>query len=161
MTLEGQIDLPDSAATEWLGAALAPLLLSRPGGMIHLEGELGAGKTTLSRALLRALGIQGAIKSPTYTLVEPYEPAGLRVLHLDLYRLADAEELYGLGVLDESPPAAWWLVEWPERGAGVLPPPDLRLSLAHAGYSRRLKWRLEPALAVDPDWSRFWSQYQH
>ena len=152
MTREGHLDLPDSAATERVGAALAPLLLSRPGGMIHLQGDLGAGKTTLSRALLRALGVHGAIRSPTYTLVEPYEPSGRRVLHLDLYRLADPEELYGLGVLDEAPPAAWWLVEWPERGGALLPPPDLLLQLGHAGASRRLDWRVSPALVADPAW---------
>ena len=153
MNLEGHLLLPDSAATERVGATLAPLLLSRPGGMIHLQGELGAGKTTLSRALLRALGVQGAIRSPTYTLVEPYESAGRRVLHLDLYRLADPEELYGLGVLDEAPPAAWWLVEWPERGGALLPPPDLRLQLGHAEASRRLDWWVTPALAADPAWA--------
>lgn len=129
--------LPDSAATEALGAELAPLLRSRPGGMIWLEGELGAGKTTLARALLRALGVQGAVRSPTYTLVEPYElDGGLRVLHLDLYRLAEPEELYGLGVLDEAPPAAWWLVEWPQRGQGVLPAADLHVRLRNEGEGR-------------------------
>lgn len=158
MNADGQRDLPDAEATEALGAALAPLLCSRPGGMIHLEGDLGAGKTTLSRALLRALGVVGAIRSPTYTLVEPYELPGLRVLHLDLYRLADPEELYGLGVLDDAPPAAWWLVEWPERGAGVLPAPDLRLRLSRVGGMRRADWSPAPGLANDPAWKRIQSQ---
>ena len=148
----GQILLADTAATERAGAALAPLLRERPGGMIHLEGELGAGKTTLSRALLRALGVQGAVKSPTYTLVEPYDVAGRRVLHLDLYRLADPEELYGLGVLDEAPPAAWWLVEWPQRGGALLPAADLALQLHHLDGARRLQWRTAPALATSPVW---------
>ncbi|MDP3858057.1 MAG: tRNA (adenosine(37)-N6)-threonylcarbamoyltransferase complex ATPase subunit type 1 TsaE [Stagnimonas sp.] len=160
MSIEGQLELPDSAATEALGAALAPLLRSRPGGMIHLEGELGAGKTTLSRALLRALGVQGAVKSPTYTLVEPYETDGPKVLHLDLYRLLEPEELYGLGVLDEAPPAAWWLVEWPERGAGVLPAADLRLRLSHAGAARRLDWSVAPSLTDDPGWLRVRSCFE-
>jgi tRNA threonylcarbamoyladenosine biosynthesis protein TsaE len=138
--------LPDSAATEALGAQLAPLLRQRPGGMIWLEGDLGAGKTTLARALLRALGVQGAVRSPTYTLVEPYElEGGLRILHLDLYRLAEPEELYGLGVFDDAPPAAWWLVEWPQRGQGVLPAPDLHLRLATDGEGRRAELELPAA----------------
>lgn len=138
--------LPDSAATEALGAQLAPLLRQRPGGMIWLEGDLGAGKTTLARALLRALGVQGAVRSPTYTLVEPYElEGGLRILHLDLYRLAEPEELYGLGVLDDAPPAAWWLVEWPQHGQGVLPAPDLHLRLRTDGEGRRAELELPAA----------------
>lgn len=138
--------LADSAATEALGAGLAPLLRRQPGGMIWLEGDLGAGKTTLARALLRALGVQGAVRSPTYTLVEPYDLAGgLRILHLDLYRLAEPEELYGLGVLDEAPPAAWWLVEWPQRGQGVLPAPDLHLRLYSDGEGRRAELQLPAA----------------
>ena len=147
---EGRILLADTAATERVGAALAPLLREHPGGMIHLEGELGAGKTTLSRALLRALGVQGAVKSPTYTLVEPYEVAGLRVLHLDLYRLADPEELYGLGVLDEAPPAAWWLVEWPQRGGALLPAADVALRLQHLDGARRLHWWMAAEFAASP-----------
>lgn len=139
--------LSDSAATEALGAALAPMLRALPGGMIWLEGDLGAGKTTLARALLRALGVEGAIRSPTYTLVEPYEIEGRRVLHLDLYRLAGPEELYGLGVLDEAPPAAWWLVEWPQQGVGVLPAPDLHLRLFADGGGRRTELCLSPSLA--------------
>lgn len=149
---EGQILLADTAATERAGEALASLLRELPGGMIHLEGELGAGKTTLSRALLRALGVQGAVKSPTYTLVEPYEVAGRRVLHLDLYRLADPEELYGLGVLDEAPPAAWWLVEWPQRGGALLPAADVVLHLQHLDGARRLHWQVASSLAVSPVW---------
>ncbi len=149
----GQILLADTTATERAGAALAPLLREHPGGMIHLEGDLGAGKTTLSRALLRALGVQGAVKSPTYTLVEPYDVAGRRVLHLDLYRLADPEELYGLGVLDEAPPAAWWLVEWPQRGGSLLPAADIALRLQHLDGARRLHWQVAPALAAAPVWS--------
>lgn len=149
----GERALADTVATEAVGLQLAPLLQSRPGGMIHLEGELGAGKTTLGRALLRALGVRGAVRSPTYTLVEPYDIDGLRVLHLDLYRLADPEELYGLGVLDEAPPAAWWLVEWPQRGGALLPAADLRLELRHAGLARRLHWQAGAALAADPVWA--------
>jgi tRNA threonylcarbamoyladenosine biosynthesis protein TsaE len=123
--------LAGEAATESLGAGLARALPVRPASplVLALEGELGAGKTTLARALLRALGAQGAIKSPSYTLVEPYELPPWRVLHLDLYRLADPAELEALGVRDELLPGTLLLVEWPERGAGHLPTPDLQLCL--------------------------------
>ncbi len=101
-------------------------------GLFFLEGGLGAGKTTFARAFLRALGVQGTVRSPTYTLIEPYdltaEFIGRRVLHLDLYRLADPEELDDLGLRDEYEQALI-LIEWPERGAGELPVPDVTLSL--------------------------------
>jgi len=102
--------------------------------MVHLQGDLGAGKSTLARAWLRALGVTGAIPSPTYTLVERYQVALGEVLHLDLYRIAGAAELELLG-LDESSP--WlWLVEWPEHASHGLPPVDLHLDLALAGSGR-------------------------
>ena len=128
--------LPNSAATERLGAALADTIRAGQGGVIYLVGPLGAGKTTLARALLRALGVEGAIKSPTYTLVEPYEVAGKKLLHMDLYRLSEPEELYGLGVFDDPPDCAWWLVEWPEQGQGVLPAADLLIALSAEGQGR-------------------------
>lgn len=144
--LEKVLALPDEAATLRLGAAVARWMRGRRGGVITLHGDLGAGKTTLARACLRSLGAAGAVKSPTYTLVEPYDLAGLRVLHMDLYRLADPEELYGLGVFDEPPALAWWLVEWPEKGGALLPPATLavHLSAEGAGRSARLQ-----ALAAD------------
>lgn len=140
------LQLRDTAATEAAGAALATLLRGRAGGVVYLEGELGAGKTTLARALLRALGVTGAIKSPTFTLVEPYDVAGLRLLHMDLYRLMQPEELYGLGVFDEPPDCCWWLVEWPSKAAGVLPVADLRLMLraGSAGQGRQLQLHADP-----------------
>ena len=127
----------DTAA---LGASVAGALAGRAGAVIFLEGPLGAGKTTLARGLLRALGVTGAIRSPTYTLLEPYEIAGSSLIHLDLYRLAGERELEPLGLRDHPPERCWWLVEWPERGEGRLPPPDLRIALAHeaAGRSARL-----------------------
>ena len=131
---ERELFLADPAATEALArtlAAAAPV-----GAVVFLGGPLGAGKSSLARAWLRALGVQGAIKSPTYTLVERYPlPAGGEAAHLDLYRLADAAELDFLG-LDELADARLWLVEWPERGALGLPPPDLRVELAVAGPGR-------------------------
>lgn len=128
--------LSDSAATEALGAELARLVSSHRGGLAVLEGGLGAGKTTLVRGLLRTLGVTGTIRSPTYTLVEPYEIGGQRLLHADLYRLADPRELYALGFEDDPPPQAWWWVEWPSRGEGVLPKPDLRVTLRPADSGR-------------------------
>jgi tRNA threonylcarbamoyladenosine biosynthesis protein TsaE len=125
--------LPDSAATEALGRILA---LSRPTrAVVHLHGDLGAGKSTLARALLRALGVRGAIRSPTYTLVERYALAdGAEALHLDLYRIADAGELEFLGL--DPGEGALWLVEWPERGGASLPAADLRLDMAIDGDGR-------------------------
>ncbi len=102
-------------------------------GLVFLEGGLGAGKTTFARAFLRALGVAGTVRSPTYTLIEPYDLTGMfsgrRVLHLDLYRLSAPDELDDLGLRDEFEQALI-LIEWPERGAGALPMPDLVLSLA-------------------------------
>jgi tRNA threonylcarbamoyladenosine biosynthesis protein TsaE len=122
--------LADAAATEAAGAALGRATADRPGLVVYLRGELGAGKTTLARGWLRALGAAGAIRSPTYTLVEPYELNGRSTLHLDLYRLNDPAELEQLGLLDTPPDRSLWLVEWPERGGGRLPRADLDIVLS-------------------------------
>jgi tRNA threonylcarbamoyladenosine biosynthesis protein TsaE len=135
MTLEPDIWLADSAATEALGADLARLLPTP--AIVYLQGDLGAGKTTLVRGLLRALGHVGAVKSPTYTLIEPYDLAGRRILHCDLYRLADPEELEFLGLRDELDDNHWWLVEWPECGAGWLPAATLTVVLHRDAGGRR------------------------
>lgn len=124
--------LPDTDATEALGQALAR---TRPAvAVVHLHGDLGAGKSTLARALLRALGVAGAIRSPTYTLVERYPVEGGEAWHLDLYRIGDAGELEFLG-LDEGA-AELWLVEWPERGGAALPRADLQVDLSVEGNGR-------------------------
>ena len=125
--------LPDANATEALGQALAA---TRPtSAVVYLQGELGAGKSTLARALLRALGVTGAIRSPTYTLVERYPlRGGDEALHLDLYRIGDVGELEFLGL--DATDAALWLLEWPERGGAGLPKADLRVDLEISGAGR-------------------------
>lgn len=128
------IDLPDEAATARLAQRLAPALAA--GGVVYLEGDLGSGKTTFARALLRALGVTDRVKSPTYSLVERYERPALTVWHLDLYRIADPGELEWLGLDAIDAPASLTLIEWPQRGAGRLPPPHLRVLLQQAGDGR-------------------------
>ena len=141
--------LPDPAATEALAARLAAGQPAR--AVVFLAGELGAGKSSLARAWLRALGVRGAIRSPTYTLVERYPlPDGGEAVHLDLYRLGSASELDFLGLDELDDRARLWLVEWPERGAGALPAPDLRIALAMQGEGRRA--RLEAASPAGGNW---------
>jgi tRNA threonylcarbamoyladenosine biosynthesis protein TsaE len=129
------IALTDAEATETLGRALART--RPPVAMLHLAGDLGAGKSTLARALLRALGVEGPIRSPTYTLVERYPVAGGEAWHLDLYRIADAGELEFLGL--DPTDATLWLVEWPERAGRALPPVDLTVALDHRGDGREAR----------------------
>ena len=130
-----RLNLPDVAATEALGAALGARRPSR--AVVYLHGDLGAGKSTLARALLRALGVRGTIRSPTYTLIEPYRlNGGDEAVHLDLYRIAAADELEFLGLDALTAHAALWLVEWPERGGKALPQADLRIDLAVDGDGR-------------------------
>ena len=132
------LDLPTPADTDALGVALAR---SRPDGPLvaWLRGDLGAGKSTLARALLRELGVQGAIRSPTYTLVERYPLTDGEAVHLDLYRIAEQGELEFLGLEDLRAEATLWLVEWPERGGAALPPADLEIALGLAGPGRHAR----------------------
>jgi tRNA threonylcarbamoyladenosine biosynthesis protein TsaE len=136
--------LPDEAATARLGAALAAVL--EPGTVVHLHGELGAGKTTLVRGFLRARGHQGAVKSPTYTLVESYPLADGELHHFDLYRLGEPDELDYLGLDGYFHGAAICLVEWPEKGGAALPAPDLALHLHHLEPGRMVRLRAEKTL---------------
>ncbi|HVI59214.1 MAG TPA: tRNA (adenosine(37)-N6)-threonylcarbamoyltransferase complex ATPase subunit type 1 TsaE [Luteimonas sp.] len=138
--------LADPEATDALGRSLAATQPAR--AVVYLHGDLGAGKSTLARAWLRALGVQGPVRSPTYTLVERYPLPQGEALHLDLYRIAGAGELEFLG-LDEIG-VALWLVEWPERGAGALPPADLQVDLAVSGTGRAA--RLRPGSAAGQGW---------
>ena len=117
-----------------LGGQIACLL--PVGGVVLLHGNLGVGKTTLVRGLLRSLGFEGTVKSPTYTLVEPYHVADRDIYHFDLYRLADPEELEYLGVRDYFRDDALCLIEWPQQADGFLPKADLELTLKHDGAAR-------------------------
>ncbi|MDR1850473.1 MAG: tRNA (adenosine(37)-N6)-threonylcarbamoyltransferase complex ATPase subunit type 1 TsaE [Zoogloeaceae bacterium] len=123
-----EILLPDPGATEKLGAALAKAML--PGLVVYLEGDLGAGKTTLVRALLHAMGHQGTVKSPTYALVELYVISGLYFYHFDFYRFTSPEEFFDAGLDEYFRQDAVCLVEWQEKAAGCLPPADARLCLS-------------------------------
>ena len=125
--------------TRLLGAALARAVLHAPIGqpvIVALNGELGAGKTTFVAGFLHALGVTGSVRSPTYTLVEPYELGERTVFHLDLYRLANPADLEALALRDLLSPGAVLLVEWAERGKRALPTPDLVVTLAYKEPSR-------------------------
>lgn len=128
------IILESSEDTEALGAALWQALPDKC--LLFLHGELGAGKTTLVRGLLRAAGHRGTVKSPTYTLVEEYEIDGRRLFHFDLYRLKDPEELEWMGIDDYLQQDALCCIEWPEQGQGVLPPADIEIGLQYAQQQR-------------------------
>lgn len=134
-----QYVLEGEQATLDLGAALAANVES--GSVVCLHGDLGAGKTTLVRGFLRSLGYEGPVKSPTYTLVEPYDIAGRQIYHFDLYRLADPEELEYMGIRDFLDRRATSLIEWPEQGEGVLPQADIELWLQHDGMRRLVSVR--------------------
>ncbi|MEH6518653.1 MAG: tRNA (adenosine(37)-N6)-threonylcarbamoyltransferase complex ATPase subunit type 1 TsaE [Halioglobus sp.] len=138
---------PDEEAMVALGAKLAGAL---SGGLtVYLNGDLGMGKTTLARGIVQASGHEGAVKSPTYTLVEPYELEGLTIYHFDLYRLGSAEELEFMGIRDYFGPHSLALLEWPERGQGILPPGDLVITIERQGLGRSVTIYAATSAGVD------------
>lgn len=142
------LQLADEAAMTELGARLGRITQGH--GLIFLDGDLGMGKTTLSRGLIRGLGHTGAVKSPTFTLVEPYEIGAMRVFHFDLYRLVDPEELEYMGIRDYFEDDALCLIEWPDKGAGFLPKPDLTITITPHNTGRLL------TLAFQGSRGEFW-----
>jgi len=138
------LHLADEEAMVAFGGQLASITQGH--GLIFLEGDLGAGKTTLSRGIIRGLGHTGAVKSPTFTLVEPYEIGDIRAYHFDLYRLVDPEELEFMGIRDYFDEDALCLIEWPQQGAGFLPKADLTITIRPHNTGR--------ALTLSPQGSR-------
>jgi len=136
------LPVADAVALEGLGARWALRMVAcSPGrwhGVCYLHGNLGSGKTTFVRGVLRGLGVAGTVRSPTYTLVEPYELPAAMIYHLDLYRLSQADEVEFLGLDDVGSDGALYLIEWPERGADQLAAPDLHIEFQHQPPGRRL-----------------------
>ncbi len=155
MTQQFEFFLKDETQTQAIGRALAEQL-SAP-CVIYLQGELGAGKTTLVRGILRGLGHTGSTKSPTYTLVEPYKLADLDFYHFDLYRLADPEELEFMGIREYQTANAILVFEWPDKGQAMIPVADLKVQLQYDATGRRIRiydlnqklpndWNFKPVL---------------
>lgn len=140
--------LTDEQSTLEFGAKLAKQLPAK--GVVFLHGPLGAGKTTLVRGLIQAAGHSGSTKSPTYTIVEPYQLADRKFYHFDLYRIADPEELEYMGFRDYLDENALCLIEWPEKGGDFLPKADLVLSLSYEGEQRSIKLKVN-----NPEWQIF------
>ncbi len=139
--------MPDAAATLAVGQSLAGGAL--PGRVLHLRGDLGTGKTTLARGLLRALGYAGRVKSPTYTLVEPYMLSRLHLYHFDFYRFKDRSEWVSSGFREYFNPQSLCVVEWPERAEGLLAPPDLEARLDFEGEAREATLSFQTSAGED------------
>ena len=134
MLAKNIVELADESAMVAFGQALSALIKNPM--VITLKGQLGAGKTTLSRGMLQGLGYCGSVKSPTYTIVEPYQLSAGSVFHFDLYRIADAEELEYMGFGEYLAEAQLCLIEWPERGQGFLPQADIAIEISQSGDGR-------------------------
>ena len=138
--------LADEDETIAVGGYLANIVLTQikqegaaqPALIVYLNGDLGAGKTTLTRGFVRGMGHKGNVKSPTYTLVEPYELPPWQVYHFDLYRLGDAEELEYMGIRDYFTENCCCFIEWPEKGAGILAEPDIVIELEYQDEQRKV-----------------------
>lgn len=129
--------LKDESQTEAIGQKIAQII--HPGLVIYLQGQLGAGKTALARSLIRALGHQGKVKSPTYALVELYTISRLNLYHFDLYRFDNPEEWLDAGFAEYVKPDTICLIEWPEKGGALIPQPDLTISLEISGEGRQIE----------------------
>ncbi len=149
---EGVFDAPNEQALLAIAEGLSRCQVE--GLTLYLQGELGMGKTTFSRGVINGFGHRGAVKSPTYTLVEPYEFGAIIVYHFDLYRLGDPEELEYMGIRDYFSDNSLCLIEWPQRGAGILKGPDIVVHFSVQGQGRRLHWQAMNALgrAVAQQW---------
>lgn len=140
--------LADELATIALGKQLANIVKAelKQGIIVYLNGDLGAGKTTLTRGFVQGMGHVGNVKSPTYTLVEPYDLQDWQVYHFDLYRLADAEELEYMGIRDYFNSNCCSFIEWPEKGEGMLAEPDMVIDLAYHDEQRQVSLQAKTAL---------------
>lgn len=146
MTTQLHRFLPDAGALEAWAKSLASQVTHPL--VVYLQGEMGTGKSAFTRAFLRALGVTGTIRSPTFTLLERYETVRGWVFHLDLYRIGSPEEMEYLGVRDLLSSPAWWFIEWPERGTGFLPAPDLQLELSYAAVGRDARMQAHTDMAL-------------
>jgi len=140
------VELPDEQSMVAFGGSIANFICAPL--VMTLQGDLGAGKTTLSRGILQGLGHGGAVKSPTYTLVEPYQLALGAVYHFDLYRLADAEELEYMGFADYLADGKLCLIEWPEKGQGFLPIADIAIEISQPKHGRCVTLRANSAVGM-------------